>query len=211
MTGMYFARELQRVEHGAVVFNLAPCGAHKRELGVEKTNIEISIVDDKLGAADKLDEVRDHFTELWLLAQMLKRDAVDLDRAVIDLTLGVEVSLIAVLGDTSIDDLDTTDLDDAMSQYRFETSGFRVEHDLSHAAVPRDARRQAPTRVVPAPGGCTRRRLSIRAHHFVDRNVGESVHCFVIRVACMPTDPIPLDDVIAAELVQPLPQIDILD
>jgi hypothetical protein len=39
-----------------------------------------------------------------------------------------------IAGKPAVDELDAGDLDDAMTQFRFQPGGFSVQYDLSHPA-----------------------------------------------------------------------------
>ena len=81
---------------------------------------------------DELDELARDLGELRLRREEVVLDAVHLERAAVDLALGVDVAMEAVLRRPAIDELDAADLDDPMARGRLEARGFGIEDDLTH-------------------------------------------------------------------------------
>src|SRR3546814_12342734 len=62
-------------------------------------------------------------------------DAVYVDRAGVDLALGIDVAMEVVLRRPAIAQLDAADLDDAMAEIDFKSGRFGIENDLpAHVA-----------------------------------------------------------------------------
>ena len=98
-------------------------------------------MNDQLGVLDELDELGRHLGELRLLAQLLARDAVHLLGAGVDVAFGIEIAVENPAGQAPIEQLDATDLDDAVLLLDFEARGFRIEDDLAHGNQPAASRR----------------------------------------------------------------------
>src|SRR6185369_17841990 len=102
---------------------------------VEEGDVERSVVDHQLRAADELEQLVDDLGELRLLRQELVGDAVHVLRGAIDRPVRAQVAMKAAAGAAAIDQLDAADLDDAMALLRLQPRGFRVENDLPHGAL----------------------------------------------------------------------------
>src|SRR5262249_47765006 len=85
-------------------------------------------------AGDERHELIGNVCEARLVEQLLERDAVNLERALDDLALGIQVVMERTAGVPAIDDLDTTDFDDPVPEFGLETGGLSVENDLPHDA-----------------------------------------------------------------------------
>jgi hypothetical protein len=101
-------------------------------------------------------------------------------RALIDVSLGIEVLVIGSAGESSIEELHAAYLDDSVLLFDFEPRGFRIQHDLAHQGLPR--RQQA-----------------------VDGDVGQLIHVFIAFMSRMSFDPMPLDVLSRDGGVQQLP------
>ena len=100
---------------------------------VEERDVERSVVNDDLGVAHERLDVRPHIREPRLVLQKLAGNAVHLEGSFLDIPIGLQVVVKAVVGQTSIHQLDATDLDDSVAQRGVETGRLGVEHHLSHA------------------------------------------------------------------------------
>src|SRR5690606_4668482 len=67
-----------------------------------------------------------------LVAQEFVADAVHLERVLVAVALGVHIEMQVVAGELAVEQLDATDLDDAVAVVGREARGFRVEDDLAH-------------------------------------------------------------------------------
>ena len=90
-------------------------------------------MDDPLGAAREVEELRRDVAEFRLALEVVPGLAVHLGRAGVDLALGVDVELDRAAGGAPVDDLDARELDDAVALLRVEAGGFGVEDDLAHS------------------------------------------------------------------------------
>ena len=70
--------------------------------------------------------------ELGLVAQELVADAVDLERVLVAVALGVQVEVLVVAGELAGDQLHAADFDDAVAGFGGQAGGFGVEDDLAH-------------------------------------------------------------------------------
>src|SRR6185503_4895621 len=102
------------------------------ELVIQELDVEVGVVDDELGARHELQELARDVRKLRLRGEELVLDAVHLERAAVDLALGVDVAMEAVLRWSAVDELHAPDLDDSVAGTRLETRGFGVEDDLTH-------------------------------------------------------------------------------
>jgi hypothetical protein len=57
---------------------------------------------------------------------------VNLLRALVDVALGIEVTVERTSRQPAIHEFDAADLDDAMLLLDFQAGGFRIEDDLAH-------------------------------------------------------------------------------
>ena len=112
---MRFARELERIEHRAIIFDTSPGRAQHVEFRVDETDVERCVVNDKFRSPNKLDEIRRNLRKLGFVPQVFERDAVYLDCAGVDLAPGIQVSLKTCITDSSIDDLDAAYFNDSMT------------------------------------------------------------------------------------------------
>ena len=129
-TGKKLLRELDRVDHLAVVADFAAPAA--LQLSVKKARVERSVVDDQRAAVHKREELIDDLGEFRLVREELVRDAVDFDGVRRDFTLRVDVELKAVfraVREESTVERDAADLDDAVAALSFEACRFGVERD----------------------------------------------------------------------------------
>src|SRR6185436_6605427 len=92
----------------------------------------VGFVNDELGAADELDELDRDLCELRLRREEVVLDSMHLERAAIDLALGVDVAVKAVRGWPAVHQLDAADLDDPVPRRRLEARRFRIKDDLAH-------------------------------------------------------------------------------
>jgi hypothetical protein len=53
-------------------------------------------------------------------------------RALVDVSLGIEVSVIGSAGKAPIEEFHAADLNDSVLLFDFQPGGFRIEHDLAH-------------------------------------------------------------------------------
>jgi len=88
-------------------------------------------LDDQFGIAQVVDDVVGERRELGLVAQEVGGQAVDLERILVALALGVEVDVKIVAGELAVEQLDAAELDDAVAVLRGKAGGFGVEDDLA--------------------------------------------------------------------------------
>lgn len=92
-------------------------------------------MDDQLGPLDIGEEALGHLGKPWLIAQEFGGDAMHVRGAGLDLTIGLEILVKVVTGQTTIDQLDAPDLDDAVPLKRVETGRLGIQHELSHRTI----------------------------------------------------------------------------
>ncbi len=203
LAGMQPAGQRERVEHAAALADLLRHVRQPLELVIQELDVEIRVVDDELGAPDELDELGRDLRELRLSREEVVLDAVHLERAAVDLALGVDVAVEAIQSRPAIHELHAADLDDPVACARLEARGFRVENDLAHQLrrlfiSERTVRVSCPT--LPSTG-----------QHFVQPSIGELVGTLVLGVARVSLDPMPGHVVTLGGRGERLPQVLVLD
>ena len=108
---------------------------HQTELVFDEADIELGVMNDQLGAVEKLEQLVSDLGKPRLMLQIRYRDAVHAFGAFVDGALRIEEAVILATGETTIDEFDTPDFDDAMALGGGQAGGFGVEHDLAHAGI----------------------------------------------------------------------------
>src|SRR6185437_1232021 len=98
----------------------------------EEADVERRVVNDPFGTAGELDEARGNVGETRLAGEVVAGHPVDLGRAGVDVSLGVDPDVQIAPGDAPIDNLDCGELDDPMVLAPIESGGLGVEDDLAH-------------------------------------------------------------------------------
>ena len=80
-----------------------------------------------------------HMRKDGFLGQPLARQAVHLNRAFVNVALGVLILVEGSARQTPVKELHATDFDDAMLLLNFEPRCFRIENDLPHFKIYRAA------------------------------------------------------------------------
>ena len=124
--------------------------AQPAQLGIDEFEVELGVVDDQPRAFDEADELFGDHGERTELAEKLRRVPVDGISLFRNVALGIDVLVEDPAARHMVDQLETGDLDNAMSVRRVETRRLRVEHNLPHAAPadqgPLDRPRRLPRR-----------------------------------------------------------------
>ena len=76
-----------------------------------------------------------------LVLQKLACDSVHLERPVVDLAVRLQIVVQPPAGQAAVHHLDAANLDDSVSQLRFEARRLGIEEYLSHDACPSAAAR----------------------------------------------------------------------
>ena len=84
-------------------------------------------------------------SEAGLVLQEITRDAVHLERPVVDLPIRLQIVMKPSVGQAAIHQLDAADLDDSVPLLRVETRRFRIEDHLPHDNRPSMAERASPS------------------------------------------------------------------
>jgi hypothetical protein len=135
LTRMHAPRERQRIENVAQPRDLADRPGQSPQLGIEKRNVERSVVNDELRATDELDQLIDDVRKARLLREKFVGDAVNLQRAPIDFSIRPEIAMERATGLAPIEDFHATYFDHSMALLGLETCGFGVEDDLAHGGM----------------------------------------------------------------------------
>ncbi len=122
-----------------------------------------------------------NFTEFRLVGEKFDRYAVNLHRTGVDFAFRIHVLVVVLIGESTIDDFQCRYFDDAVTQRRIQSRGFRVEDDLAHS-------------------------LGTRGEQdFCDAAVREFIGFFISRIAGVTLDPDPFNLVGTHQLIEPLP------
>ena len=132
LSRMDFARQCQRIKHTRVLGDLRLRVLHELELILDKANIEISIVNDEFGVFDECEELVSDVGKSWCRLQVFVADAVDALGALFDVAIRVEEAVKLAARQTTIDEFNAADFDDAVALADGEARGFGVEYDLTH-------------------------------------------------------------------------------
>ena len=133
LAGVKFARHLQRVaDVGADRGN--GCQAKHVQFVVKEADVESGIVNDQFGAAYEVEELVGNLAELGFVGKELTADAVDCQRALVDIAFRVDVVMQVAPGQSAIDHLHAGQFDDAVTEACFKAGGFSVEKYLSHGS-----------------------------------------------------------------------------
>src|SRR3569623_704350 len=97
LAGMEPARMRERIEHRGIVAQLTVLTAELLQFMIDEADIVGRIVDDEFRAAYEGEKFLYHLGEARLVGQELARDAVHLARAGVDLAIGLEILMEAVL------------------------------------------------------------------------------------------------------------------
>jgi hypothetical protein len=92
---------------------------HERELAIEESGIESSVVNDELCAAEELDQLGHDIAKARLVLQELGVDTVDQQSARVDFAFGVQVAMKVPTGQSPVDNFDPSNFDDAMTHADF--------------------------------------------------------------------------------------------
>src|SRR5687767_1918147 len=163
---MLFTRVLQRADHFKAMIGES-AASDATQLGIEKLDIELGVVNDDFGVLYELDQIIDDVTEPGFVFEKLPVDAMHCERTFVALALRIDVLMKAPLGNPAANDLDRADLDDAVPIFDFKAGGLGIEDDLSRHHVQTFTRRRSPlpwavrgdenpsTCPAPAPSACT--------------------------------------------------------
>ena len=92
--------------------------------------------DYKSGAAtadvDKGDQVIRNLGETGFVAEEILGDAVDFQRALVDLALRVDIAVELTAAALTVNHFQRADFDDPVALCRFQSRGFRIQNNLSH-------------------------------------------------------------------------------
>ncbi len=105
--------------------------ADAAELGIDEGKIELGVVGDQRIITDEGKEVVDCRGEDRFFGEEGFRQPMDAIGFRRDRSLGVDVGLIGIAARDMIDELDRTDLDDAVGG-RIQAGGLGIENDLTH-------------------------------------------------------------------------------
>ena len=119
LAGVPRACECKRVNYPATRGDTSKAPVEQRKLVVDEANVEGGVMDHQLGTRNEIKKLRGDLGENWLVGQKIVADAVNLERARIDLTLGIDVTMEVPAAQATIEQLHAADFDDAMPGGRF--------------------------------------------------------------------------------------------
>ena len=102
------------------------------ELPIKERDVERRVVDHQFRPAHEFEEFRRDLGKLRLVAQELGGQAMHLERAGLAVAPGVQEAVEIVAGQAPVDELNASDLDDAVTQFGLEAGGFGVDDYLAH-------------------------------------------------------------------------------
>jgi hypothetical protein len=109
--------------------------AHQRKFCIQKADVERRVVNDQLGALQKIDQRSGDLRELRLVAQKIGGEAVYRERARIAVAFGVHVEVQVIARQAAVHQLDAADFDDAVATARVQARSFGIEDDLTHVGI----------------------------------------------------------------------------
>src|SRR5215471_12293671 len=102
------------------------------KLGVEKADVEARVVDDERRIADEGEQVVGDLGEQRLVGEELGRQPVYRESLGRHVALRIEIAMEGLTRRDPVEQLDATDLDQAVAAERVETGGLGIEHDFPH-------------------------------------------------------------------------------
>src|SRR5687768_2970384 len=120
--------------------------AQQGKLVIEEADVEVGVVDDELGAAHEVEELVAHLREQGLAGEEFAGQPGDLLRARLHVALRIEVALEAAPGRAALEQLDATDLDDAIALFPRQAGRLGIQHHLPHQSRSPFCCRSAATR-----------------------------------------------------------------
>ncbi len=106
--------------------------AEPAEFRIQKIEVELGVVDDQRRLADEFQEFVHNRFEQGLGGQELVGQAVDRARFLGHVALGIEVLAELPAARQAVQQLDATDLDDAVAGARVQAGSLGIEDDLTH-------------------------------------------------------------------------------
>ena len=128
---MLVPRHLQRIHDTANSIERADGGLQPIQFGIDKAHIKGRVMDYQLGASHKLHKLRCNLAKSRFASQKLLRDAVHFKSACVNVPLWLNVLVIVAAGYAPVDELNASNLDNAMTLVNLQSRGFCVEHYLT--------------------------------------------------------------------------------
>ncbi|MNN47309.1 hypothetical protein D3C81_1617250 [compost metagenome] len=131
LAGEHLPRFAQRIDH---VADMLAEGRHAQQLEfhVEEAQVELRVVDDQFGICDEFADLVRDLGKAGLVGEELDRDAVDGDRAFVDVALRVDVEVQVAPRQAAVEQFHAADFDQAVAGGGIQAGGFGIENDLSH-------------------------------------------------------------------------------
>jgi len=134
-SGMHLSGQCQRIHHrrGPLAKSTH---AQPAKFGIKKADIERRVMDEDLGARDKINQALRDLREHRLVAQSLAAQSVHRQRPFINVAFRIEVKVQRPAAWPTINQFNTADFDDAVPVLSAEAGGLGIKNDLSRGHVP---------------------------------------------------------------------------
>ncbi len=134
LPGVHLASQREAVQHAAQGpdHSPGPLRRQARKLMIQESDVECCVVDHEFSARNEPQELCRDLRESRPALEVGAPDTVNLLGTLLDIPIRVEVAMEGLSGHPAMQHLDAADLDDAVTQLRFQSRGLRVEDDLSH-------------------------------------------------------------------------------
>jgi hypothetical protein len=128
---------MQILGHAQGVANAMAHGVDRRhvepvEFGIQKTDIEGSIVDDQFGTPNEIEKFGGDIGETRFVLKEFKTDSVNRERSGVDVSLRVYIAVKMAIGQPAVAHFDTAYFDNAVSEFVLKAGGFCIEKNLAH-------------------------------------------------------------------------------
>ena len=106
--------------------------AQSLELGIEKLQVELGVVDDQPRVGEELQQLGHDLGKDRLVGEESRGEAVDSLRLGRHLAIRLQIALELAARRQMVDQLDGRDLDQPVTGIGIEAGGFSIENDLAH-------------------------------------------------------------------------------
>ena len=123
---MFTSRQLQAVGNLAKGRYGWAAGVEQFKLGFHKANIERGVVNNEFRPTNEVEKLVRYSRENGFIRKELFGDAMDFQSALVDSALRLDVLVIVATCELTVDDLNTTDFDNAVPLANFKARCFRI-------------------------------------------------------------------------------------
>jgi hypothetical protein len=89
-------------------------------------------MDDQFRALNKSQKVINHIGETRLVLEKFPGDAMHLQSALLYVTIGIEVAMKMLAGQSAVDQFNRCDFDNPVTLPGLQASGLRIQNNLPH-------------------------------------------------------------------------------